>query len=80
MRQIMESAFEVIERDYPRREDERGQDAGGGVHAVNVFRAGFGAHQDDRVAVILQALGLVAVEDDLAGGRVDTEVPQLVPV
>ncbi|MNE10443.1 hypothetical protein D3C80_1031590 [compost metagenome] len=39
------------------------------MHAVDVLRAGFLAHQDDGVADLRQALGLVGVEDDLAGGR-----------
>ncbi|MNE16935.1 hypothetical protein D3C80_1098960 [compost metagenome] len=36
---------------------------------MDVLRAGFLAHQDDGVADLRQALGLVGVEDDLAGGR-----------
>ena len=45
----------------------RGQDAGGGMHAVDVLGAGLDAHQDDLAPVRLQRLGLVGVEHDLAG-------------
>ena len=48
----------------PRRDD-----AARRVHAVDVLGAGFLAHQDDGVAQLVQPLGLVGVEDDLAGRR-----------
>ena len=44
-----------------------GQNAFGGVHAVNVFRAGLDPHQDDLAAVGLQLGGFVGREHDLAG-------------
>ena len=44
-----------------------GDDAARRMHAVNIFGAGFLAHQDDRFAQTRHALGLVGVEDDLAG-------------
>ncbi|MCY1172797.1 hypothetical protein D9M73_129410 [compost metagenome] len=47
----------------------RGEDALGGVHAVNVFRAGFGADQDHRLARCRALLGGVAVEHGKARGR-----------
>ena len=47
----------------------RGQNALGRMHAVNVFRAGFGAHQDDVVVVGGELFGFVGGEDDFAGGR-----------
>ena len=46
-----------------------GQDAFGGVHAVNVFRAGLDPDQDDLAAVGLQLGGLIGGEHDFAGGR-----------
>ena len=46
-----------------------GQDALGGVHAVDVFGRGFDADQDDLAAELGLCLGLVGGEDDLAGGR-----------
>ena len=46
----------------------RGDDAPGGMHAADVLGAGFLAHQDDGVAQLAHALGLVGVEHDLAGG------------
>ncbi|MNQ73274.1 hypothetical protein D3C85_880010 [compost metagenome] len=47
----------------------RRDDAARRVHAVDVLGRGFLADQDDGVADLRQALGLVGVEDDLAGGR-----------
>ncbi len=47
----------------------RGQDAFGGVHAVNVLRRGLDAHQNDLAAIGLQLRGFVRGEHDLAGGR-----------
>ena len=47
----------------------RGQNAFGGMHAVNIFRAGFDPDQDDPAVHRLQPLGLVGIEDDFAGGR-----------
>ena len=47
----------------------RGQNAFGGVHAVNVFRAGLDPHQNDLAAIGLQLGGLVGREHDFAGGR-----------
>ena len=47
----------------------RGQDALGGVHAVDVLRAGLDAHQDDLAPLLLERLRLVRGEDDLARGR-----------
>ena len=38
------------------------------MHAVNVFRAGFGAHQDDVAIVGGQLLGLFGGERHFAGG------------
>ena len=46
----------------------RGQDALGRVHAVNVFRRGLDAHQNDLAAVGLQLGGFIGGEHDLAGG------------
>ena len=46
----------------------RGEDAFGGVHAVNVFRRGFDAHQNDLMAVGLQPGGFLRREHDLARG------------
>ena len=40
----------------------RGQDAAGGVHAVDVLGAGLDAHQDDRLALLRAALRLVGGE------------------
>ena len=47
----------------------RGQDAAGGVHAVDVLRAGLDPHQDHRLALGGAAFGLVGAEHDGAGGR-----------
>ena len=47
----------------------RGQDAAGGVHAVDVLGAGLDAHQDDRLALLRPALRLVGVEHHRAGRR-----------
>ena len=47
----------------------RGQDAFGGMHAVDVFRAGFHPHQNDLVSVGLQPRGVIRREHDLAGSR-----------
>ena len=38
------------------------------VHAVNVFGAGFDAHQNDLAAGMLELLGFIGTEDDLAAG------------
>jgi hypothetical protein len=47
----------------------RGEDAAGGMHAVNIRRACFDADQDDRLALLRPHLGLVGGEyDDAAGG------------
>ena len=46
----------------------RGQNAFGGVHAVNVFRAGLDPHQNDLAAVGLQLGGFIGREHDFAGG------------
>ena len=46
-----------------------GENAFGGMHAVNVLWAGLDAHQDDALAGRLQALGFIRIEDDGAGGR-----------
>ena len=46
----------------------RGQDAFGGVHAVNVLRRGFDPHQDDLAALALERLGLFGGEHDFAAG------------
>ena len=46
----------------------RGQDALGGVHAVDVFGAGLDPHQNDLAAVGLQLRSLVGGEHDFAGG------------
>ena len=43
-----------------------GQNARGGVHAVNVFGAGFDADQNHALAHIVAAFGGVGVKDDLA--------------
>ncbi len=45
-----------------------GEDAFGGVHAVDVLRRGLHAHQDDFAAVGLELGGLVRREHDLARG------------
>ena len=45
-----------------------GDDAFGGVHAVNVFRRGLDAHENDFLARLGAFLGLVTVEHDLARG------------
>ncbi len=47
----------------------RGQDAAGGVHAVDVLGAGLDAHQDDRLALRRAALRLVGAEHDRAATR-----------
>jgi hypothetical protein len=46
----------------------RGQDALGGVHAVDVLGARLDADEDDLLALGGSALGVVGGEDDLAGG------------
>ena len=46
-----------------------GDDAPGGVHAVDVLGAGLGAQQDHGLAAVGAVLRLVGVEDDLAAGR-----------
>ena len=46
----------------------RGQDAARRMHAVNVFRAGFGAHQDHVTMIGGQLLGFLGGEGDFAGG------------
>ena len=46
-----------------------GQDALGGVHAVDVFRAGLDADQDDRLALGGAGFGLVGAEHHGAAGR-----------
>ena len=46
-----------------------GQDAFGGVHAVNVFGAGLDPHQDHLMAIGLQLGRFVGREHDFAGGR-----------
>ena len=46
-----------------------GQNAFRGVHAVNVFRAGLDADQDDGAAVGLQLGGFIRRKHDLAGRR-----------
>ena len=38
------------------------------MHAVNIFRAGFGAHQNDVAIVGGQLFGLLRREGDFAGG------------
>jgi hypothetical protein len=40
----------------------------GGMHAVNVFRAGFNAHQDDFLALGGARFGFVRVKHDRARG------------
>ncbi|MCY1233682.1 hypothetical protein D9M72_462340 [compost metagenome] len=45
----------------------RRQDAFGGVHAVNVFRAGFDAHENDLAAFLVGLNRLLGGEDDFAG-------------
>jgi hypothetical protein len=47
----------------------RGDDAGRGVHAVNVFGTCFDAHENDALAFARQTLGFRGREDDLAPGR-----------
>ena len=47
-----------------------GEDAPGGVHAVDVLGAGLGAEQDDRLAAVGAVLGLVGV---------NTTLPQAAP-
>ena len=47
----------------------RGEDAFGGVHAVDVLRRGLDPHQDDLLAVGLELRRLVGREHDLAGRR-----------
>ena len=47
----------------------RGQNPGRGMHAMDVFRACFGAHKDYGLALRLQLLGIVGGENDLAAGR-----------
>jgi hypothetical protein len=47
----------------------RGQDAGGGVHAVDVFRTGLDPHENDAVTLGSPMLGLVGGEGDAAAGR-----------
>ena len=46
----------------------RGENAFGGVHAVNVFGAGLDAHQDDAVVQRLQPFGLIGIEHDFTRG------------
>ena len=46
-----------------------GQDAFGGVHAVNVFGARFDTNQNDLPALRLELLGLIGIEHDRAAGR-----------
>ena len=46
-----------------------GQNAFGGVHAVNVFGAGLDSHQNDLAAIGLQLGGFIGREHDFAGGR-----------
>ena len=47
----------------------RRQNAFGRMHAVNVFRRGFNAHENDFLAIGLQLLRLVRTENDFAAGR-----------
>ena len=47
----------------------RGEDALGGMHAVNVLRAGLDAHQNDLAAFLFGDDRLLGGEDDLAGRR-----------
>ena len=47
----------------------RGQNALGGVHAVDILGRGLHAHQNDLAARVLQQLGFIGIEDDLAAGR-----------
>ena len=47
----------------------RGQDAFGRMHAVDIFRAGLDAHQDDLATERLQRFGIFGGEHDLAGRR-----------
>ena len=46
-----------------------GQDAARGMHAMDVFRAGLDAHEDDVTPIARQAFGLARIKDDLTGGR-----------
>ena len=46
-----------------------GQDAGGGVHAVNVLGAGLEPHQNDALAGCGQLLGAIGAQHDLSRGR-----------
>ena len=46
----------------------RGEDARRRVHAVDILRARFGAHEDHGLALSFQLLGVVRREHDLAAG------------
>ena len=54
-----------------------GQNALGGVHAVNVLRARLDAHQDHLPSLRLEPFGLIGIEHDAAAGgrRARREVP-----